>query len=124
MWISKAISHSVVLDQELQSFRYHRHWPWEPTVQSRASAQDEIVADFKVKLKEHLDRIEDRARELGYVKAPARRRRAHHEWLVRRLVLRETVSGLAKATDKDRQTIREATSRLATHLGLPDPGTP
>jgi hypothetical protein len=101
---------------------------WRPLSESRRIYEEGALIDFKDKLKDYLDEIEERVIARGWGRAPERRKFEHFEWLAQYQVMRSSyvqiwrsLSSLDRRGDPRTSRasfVEKACKRLAREIGL------
>lgn len=106
--------------------RYEVAPVWEPHQEQMAAAEKRAVAEFQSILHERLLEMAETLSARGWQQVPRLRNADHFEWLVRHHCNEESLSTIARETNRVRQTVSEPVSRLAAYLEIPprprDPG--
>ena len=101
---------------------------WEPSDETRQKAEERLRREAKRQIKQHLDRVETHALNLGYKPLPPHRSREpgvtkpkiprHYRWLAEYQVKRMTQEKIADASSVASRTVGLAIAKLAPEIGL------
>ena len=98
-------------------FRFE-HDGWEPTSDTCQEAEAAIRRAFDRELAAYLDRMDDLAKERGFVRTHEKRITEHYGWLVRVVVGRDSCGEIARELGKNRRTVEQAVNEAAELVGL------
>jgi hypothetical protein len=98
-------------------FQFYAPFVWNPLGESRTAAKRRLSEEFDQQLGKHLEEAEAALRSSGLTRR-GRWTRRHFDWLVKRLVLEDSVYRVAKHSNVDRRSVREGVATAAARLGL------